>query len=97
LANLTGSLIFVRQAPADELVILPARRVGKHRYSRRNASLDEVCRFEHSDTAGIKGYDNDVGRRDGFFDYECPSCGPKNRLPNGRNTTDHSHGQRDDR
>src|SRR5262249_46847701 len=45
-ANLPCTRIFVREPPADELVVFSTRRVGKDRNSRRDAALHEVRRFE---------------------------------------------------
>src|SRR2546423_14809016 len=39
LTNLTCSRIFIREAPADELVVFSTRRVGKDRNSRRDTAL----------------------------------------------------------
>jgi len=93
LANLPCSRIFVREPPADELVVFSTRRVGKDRNSRRDAALHEIRCFERPRTAGTKRYDYDVGGRDRFVDDERPSCGSQNRLPNGRNSNDGSRGQ----
>src|SRR6516165_11007877 len=37
LANLSRASILVRESPADELVVFPARRVGKNRNARRRS------------------------------------------------------------
>ena len=95
LANLPCGPILIREPPADELVIISTRRVGKNRYSRRDAALHEVCRFERPRAAGIRRYDDDVGGHDRFVDDERPSCGSQNRLPNGGNSNDGSRGQCD--
>ncbi len=95
LADLTGRLIFVGEAPADELMILRPRRVGKDSDLRRDAALNKVGSFEHPGAARIKGYDDDVGRRDRFFSHKGPSCGPQNRFTNAGNTNDDSRDQRD--
>src|SRR6516164_2780567 len=87
LANLSCSRIFVREPPADELVVLSTRRVGKNRNSRRDAALHEIRRFERPRAAGSTRYDDDVGGRDRFVDDERPSCGSQNRLANGGNST----------
>jgi hypothetical protein len=93
LTNLPCSRIFVRESPADELVVFSTRRVGKDRNSRRDAALHEIRGFERPRTAGIKRYDDDVGGRDRFVDDKRPSCGSQNRLPNGRNNNDGSRSQ----
>ena len=95
LANLPCGPILIREPPADELVIFSTRRVGKNRYSRRDAALHEVCRFERPRAAGIRRYDDDVGGHDRLVDDERPSCGSQNRLPNGGNSNDGSRGQCD--
>src|SRR5258708_29349064 len=63
LASLPCARILVRKPPPDELVVFPARWVGKNRNARRNAALHEVRRFERPGAAGIKRYDDDVGGR----------------------------------
>jgi hypothetical protein len=93
LTNLPCSRIFVREPPADELVVFSTRRVGKDRNSRRDAALHEIRRFECPRTAGIKRYDDDVGGRDRFVDDKRPSCCSQNRLPNGGNNNDGSRSQ----
>ena len=95
LTNLPCSRIFVRESPADELVVFSTRRVGKDRNSRRDAALHEIGRFERPRTAGIKRYDDDVSGRDRFVDDERPSCSSQNRIPNGGKGNDGSHCQRD--
>ena len=96
LTNLPCSRIFVREPPADELVVFSTRGVGKDRNSRRDAALHEIRRFERPRTAGIKRYDDDVGERDlRFVDDERPSCGSQNRLPKGANSNDRNRGQCD--
>ena len=42
LVNLLCGPILIRESPADELVIFSTRRVGKNRYSRRDAALHEM-------------------------------------------------------
>jgi hypothetical protein len=54
LANLPCASILVREPPADELVVVSARRVGKNRNARRDALLHEVRSFERARTAGSK-------------------------------------------
>ena len=76
-------------------MIISTRRVGKNRYSHRNAALHEVCRFERPRAARIKRYDDDVGGRERLVDDERPPCGSQNRLPNGENGKDGNHGQSD--
>jgi len=86
LANLPCACIIVREPSADELVVFSTRRVGKHRDPCCDAALHEVRRFERPCAAGIKRYDDDIGRRDRLSDDERPSCGPQNQLPSGRNS-----------
>jgi hypothetical protein len=93
LANLHCSRILVWEPPADEFLAFYTRRVLKNRNSFRDAAENEIRRFEHSGTAGIRRYDNDIGRRDRFIDDERPSCGSQNGLPKGRDSNDHSSGQ----
>ena len=78
LANLPCASILVREPPADELVVVSTRRVGKNRNARRDAALHEVRRFERARAAGSKRYDDDVGGRDWLVDDERPSCGSQN-------------------
>ena len=54
LANLPCASILVREPPADELVVISTRRIGKNRNARRDAALHEVCRFERPRAAGSK-------------------------------------------
>src|ERR1700757_1243772 len=61
LTNLPRSRIFVREPPADELVVFSTRRVGKDRNSRRDAALHEIRRFERPRAADTRYYDDDVG------------------------------------
>src|SRR6516165_3694840 len=86
LANLPCSRIFVREPPADELVVFSTRRVGKNRNSRRDAALHEIRRFERLRTAATRYYDDDVGVCDWFVDDERPSCVSKDRLPSEGNS-----------
>ncbi len=90
LADLAGGLIVVGESAADELVILSTRRVRKHRDLRRDAALNEVGSLERPGAAGVKGYDDDVGRCDRFSGDERPTCGPQDRFTNGRNGNDDS-------
>src|ERR1700730_654463 len=75
LTNLPCSRIFVREPPADELVVFSTRRVGKDRNSRRDAALHEIRRFTRPRTAGMKRYNDDVGGRDRLVDRELTSRG----------------------
>ena len=93
LANLSCASILVREPPADELVVVSTRRIGKNRNARRDAALHEVRRFERARAPGSTRYDDDVGGRDWLVDDERPSCGPQNRFPNGRNGNDGSRCQ----
>ena len=52
LANLSCASILVREPPADELVVVSTRRIGKNRNARRDAALHEVRRFERARAAG---------------------------------------------
>jgi hypothetical protein len=92
LADSPCAFILVGEPPADKLVIISTRRVSKNRYALRDASLDEVRRFERASAARSKRYDNDVGWRDRVADDERPSCGSQNRLPNGGKSSDWSCG-----
>ena len=95
LASLPCARILVRKPPPDELVVFPARWVGKNRNTRRNAALHQVCRFERPGAAGIKRYDDDVGGRDRLVYDERPSCGSQTQLPNKGNGKECNHRQRD--
>ena len=95
LANLTGGLILVDESTAYELVIFHAWRVGEHRDLRRDAPLYKVGSFERASTAGIKGNDDNVGRRDRITCNEGPSRGPQDGFTYGGNTGDDSRSQRD--
>jgi hypothetical protein len=83
LADLTGSLIFVGESSADELMIYPARRVGEHSDSRRDAASNKIGSLKHPGAARIKGDDDGVGRRERFFDNERPSYRPQDRFTGG--------------
>jgi len=67
LANLPCSRILVWEPPADEFLVFVTRRVLKNRNSFRDAAQNEIRRFEHPGTAGIRRDDNDIGRRDRFM------------------------------
>ena len=94
LANLTRSLIFIGDSPADELKILRIRRVGKHPNLCRDPFLHEVGSFESASATGIKSYDDDVGRRDRFLNNEGRAQGPQDLFTNCGNTGDDSRDQR---
>ena len=94
-ASLPCSRILVSDPAADELEVFSMRRVGKNRNSCRDAILYEVRRFERRRSAGIKRYDNEVGRRDRVADHERPSCGSQKGVPNGGDSKDGSRGQCD--
>ena len=95
LANLTGGRVLVGESAADELMILPTRRVGEHRDLRRDSALYQVRSFECPGTACVKGNDDDVRRRDRFSYDEGPARSSQDRLTNGGNTDDESHDQYD--
>ena len=90
LASLRCGPILIREPPANEFVIFSTRKIGKNRYSRCDAALHEVCRFQRPRAAGIRRYDDDVGGHDWFIDDEGPSCGSQDRPPNGGNSSDRS-------
>src|SRR5262245_10449937 len=72
LANLRCAGVLVRKTPADELVVFPARRVGKNGNARGDPALHEVRRFEGPRAAGINRYDDYVGSLDRLVDDERP-------------------------
>ena len=51
LTNLPCASILVREPPADELVVVSTRRIGKNRNARCDAALHEVRRFERASAA----------------------------------------------
>ena len=94
LANLSCASILVREPPADELVVVSTRRIGKNRNARRDAALHEVRRFERARAAGSTSDTTMMSAGAiGSLTTRRPSCGPQNRFPNGRNGNDGSRCQ----
>ena len=91
--------ILIWKAPADELVVDAARRIGENCGSRGHTAVNKIGGLKDSGAIGINSNDNDIGGVDGLHvQNKCRPRSPQNlrsdRRHANRNSTRHQKNRR---